>query len=156
MLTGQEIIKQQSIGGINITPYMVEHLNPNSYDLTLHHSVLTYGEAELDARQKPLTISDSISIDEGYLLQPGELYLMQTQEHTHTDKFIPCIEGKSSLARLGISIHATAGFGDIGFDGRWTLEVTCIKLVRVYVGMRIAQIYFFLPHGEVSIFYKGK
>lgn len=87
---------------------------------------------------------------EGYVLQPGVLYIGRTIERTHTDRFIPMINGRSSGGRLGISIHICAGFGDIGFDGSWTLEITCVEPVRVYPGEEIAQICYFKPYGKVK------
>ena len=75
---------------------------------------------------------------------------MSTAEHTYTSNFVPGIEGRSSVARLGISIHATAGFGDVGFNGTWTLEVSVIKPVRIYRNMRICQIFFEELSSEVD------
>jgi dCTP deaminase len=65
------------------------------------------------------------------------------------------IEGRSSIGRLGISIHATAGFGDIGFFGYWTLEISCIEPVRIYPGIRICQIFYHTVKGKI-IHYHGK
>lgn len=80
--------------------------------------------------------------EEGYVLQPGVLYLARTMEYTETHKFVPMLEGRSSVGRLGISIHSTAGFGDIGFCGYWTLEISCVQPVRIYAGVEICQIYY--------------
>ena len=79
---------------------------------------------------------------DGYVLQPGVLYLGQTMEYTETHKFVPMLEGRSSVGRLGIAVHSTAGFGDIGFCGYWTLEITCTEKVRIYPGVDICQIYY--------------
>ena len=65
--------------------------------------------------------------DDGLLLEPNKLYLGRTVEYTRTDKFIPMLEGRSSTGRLGLFIHVTAGFGDVGFAGYWTLEMFCIQ-----------------------------
>lgn len=141
MLTKSEIKEAVRVGDIKITPYDENQLNPNSYDLRLSKYVLRYLDNVLDAAQEPQVRESEIGPN-GILLAPGELYLMATQEITHTDKYIPCIEGRSSIGRLGISVHATAGFGDLGFIGTWTLEVSVIKPVIIYAGMRICQIYF--------------
>lgn len=144
-------------GDISITPYCKKQLGPNSYDLRLSKYIATSTRPLLDARAKPVFETETIS-EEGYLLLPGQLYLMATQEVTHTSKYVPCIEGRSSIGRLGINVHATAGFGDIGFYGTWTLEVSCVIPVRIYAGMRICQIYFFEPrfYGTAPSLYDGK
>lgn len=142
MLTGHDIQRHITKGGISIEPFNKDQLNPNSYDLRLSKHVAVYRESELDAAKENNLERFEIPEKEGLLLAPGELYLMSTAEHTYTSDFVPGIEGRSSVARLGISIHATAGFGDVGFNGTWTLEVSVIKPVRVYRNMRICQIFF--------------
>ena len=94
--------------------------------------------------------------EEGFILYPGELYLGTTMEWTFTKRYIPMISGRSSVGRLGIDIHKTAGFGDIGFDGRWTLEIVATVPVRVYPGMEICQIYFENPDGPTGMLYHGR
>lgn len=94
--------------------------------------------------------------EEGYVLQPGVLYIGRTVETTFTDKYIPMINGRSSGGRLGISIHICAGFGDIGFDGTWTLEITCVEPVRIYPNVPIAQVCYFKPCGKVRDLYMGR
>ena len=94
--------------------------------------------------------------EEGIVLQPGVLYIGRTVERTWTDKYIPMINGRSSGGRLGISIHICAGFGDIGFDGTWTLEITCVEPVRIYPYSEIAQVCYFSPCGKVKNLYRGR
>lgn len=86
--------------------------------------------------------------DEGIVLVPDVLYLMHTEERVTTDVFIPVLDGKSSIGRLGVFVHATAGYGDTGFDGQYTLEVTVVNPVRVYAGMRFCQIRFNVAIGD--------
>ena len=88
--------------------------------------------------------------EEGLVLVPGRLYLGSTVEYTETRNFVPCIEGRSSIGRLGINIHSTAGFGDIGFCGTWTLELSVVEPVRVYAGVRFAQIHYDTPWGQIK------
>lgn len=126
---------------IRIHPFSESQLNPNSYDLRLGNKVVTYTDHILDAARKPKTLELEIPSN-GLLLSPGQLYLMATVEQTETSHFVPGIEGRSSVGRLGISVHATAGFGDVGFKGTWTLEVSVIRPVVIYAGMRICQIFF--------------
>lgn len=66
------------------------------------------------------------------------------------------IEGRSSIGRMGISIHTTAGFGDIGFEGYWTLEISVIKPVIIYPFIEICQIYYCEVSGDIEKVYKGK
>ena len=109
----------------------------------------------LDMNSKNETISFEIP-EEGYVLQPGVLYIGRTVERTWTDKFIPMINGRSSGGRLGISVHITAGFGDIGFDGTWTLEITAVEPVRIYPNVEIAQVCYFKPVGKIGKLYRGR
>ena len=99
------------------------------------------GEYGLDMKQNMRLVTQRIP-EEGFVLQPGILYLARTMEYTKTDKFVPMLEGRSSVGRLGISVHSTAGFGDIGFEGYWTLEISCVQPVRIYSGVEICQIYY--------------
>ena len=94
--------------------------------------------------------------EEGYVLLPGILYLGETEEYTETYGFIPNIDGRSSTGRLGIEIHRTAGFGDVGFRGKWTLEITVTHPVVVYAGMEIGQLYYETVDGDASMEYNGK
>lgn len=95
----------------------------------------------LDMKQNQHLVIEKIP-EEGIILQPGILYLGRTMEYTETHKFVPMLEGRSSVGRLGIQIHSTAGFGDIGFCGYWTLEISCVQPVRIYPGVEICQIYY--------------
>src|SRR5690606_25967868 len=89
-------------------------------------------------------------------LEPGTLYLGVTVEYTETYKHVPFLEGKSSIGRLGIDIHATAGKGDVGFCNTWTLEIYVTKSVRVYAGMTIGQLFFFAVEGVIENMYNTK
>lgn len=155
ILTGEEIRRQVATGTIFIENFNSARLGPNSYNLRLAPDLLVYREAVLDMakdnRTRRLTIPP-----EGMVLKPGKLYLGRTVERTRTDKFIPMLEGRSSVGRLGMGIHVTAGFGDIGFDGPWTLEITVTEPLRIYPMVEIAQIYFHVPAGETSMQYRGK
>jgi dCTP deaminase len=93
---------------------------------------------------------------EGYLLYPDVLYLGVTEEYTETHKHVPFLEGKSSVGRLGIDIHATAGKGDVGYCNTWTLEISVSQPVRIYAGMPIGQLIYFEISGEVQNPYNTK
>lgn len=124
ILSGKEI--QKHIGKeIIIEPFDQSRVNPNSYNLTLHNELLVYENHELD--MKKLNPTKRITIpEEGLVLEPNRLYLGRTNEFTKTEGFVPMLEGRSSTGRLGLFIHVTAGFGDVGFAGYWTLEIFCI------------------------------
>jgi dCTP deaminase len=141
ILTGSKIRQAIADGEIQISPFAADQLNPNSYDLRLSPHVLEYTDDVLDAAKESAIDRYTIG-PEGLLLEPGRLYIMSTIESTGTRCYVPGIEGRSSVGRLGISVHATAGFGDVGFDGTWTLEVSVVKPVWVYPKMRICQVYF--------------
>jgi len=143
-------------GDIVIEPFADEQLNPNSYDVRLGDEVLSYEDSSLlDAvRREPRHRRQKIEAT-GIVLYPGVGYLMSTVERIGSRRFVPQIEGKSSIARLFVSVHQTAGFGDIGWVGNFTLEVTSLYPVRLYAGMRIAQVIFFETLGRVERPYAG-
>jgi dCTP deaminase len=155
MLTDTAIQCAIDDGTIVIKPFNSANLGSNSYDLHLSKYLAVYKNKELDV-YKPNDIDHFDIPPEGFVLQPGILYLGATVEFTATHKHVPILEGKSSAGRLGIFIHATAGVGDIGFCNHWTLELTVAQPVRVYSGMSIAQILYFQPIGEVTIPYDKK
>ena len=101
----------------------------------------------LDVKNEPITRAFIIG-EEGWVLWPGILYLMHTEERVCTRNYAPVLDGKSSIGRLGIVIHLTAGYGDPGFDGQYTLEVTVAHPVRVYAGMRFCQMRFHTLMGK--------
>ena len=146
ILSGEEIRKHLG-GQIVIDPFQESHLNPNSYNLTLHNELLTYEEVVLDMRQqnrvRRLTIPE-----EGLVLNPTQLYLGRTVERTETHGLVPMIEGRSSVGRLGLFVHVTAGFGDVGFCGFWTLEMFAVQPVRIYPGVAICQIFYHRLDGD--------
>lgn len=155
ILLGSEIIKAVRAGDITITPFHERLVNPNSYNLRLGKRLVVYTEKVLDV--KHCNEHKYIDIpDEGYVLEPGRLYLGETKERTQTDKYVPGIDGRSSMARLGLLVHLSAGFGDIGFTGNWTLEMVCLHPVKIYRNMEIAQIYFHTYEGGEVALYRSR
>lgn len=159
ILTGKEIEKRIKSGEIEIDPYNPENLGPNSYNLTLSANMMGYDDNSfigpvLDAA-KNNPVREFTIPDDGLVLLPGALYLARTVERTYTPNLVPMLEGRSSVGRLGIFVHITAGFGDTGFRGFWTLEITVVHPVKVYAGMKICQIYYHTVEGEVTP-YTGK
>ncbi|AUS98197.1 dCTP deaminase [Clostridium thermosuccinogenes] len=154
ILSGLEIKKHLG-KEIIIEPYDDKYLNPNSYNLRLNNELLVYDEDILDMK-KPNKTKKLIIPEEGLVLEPGKLYLGRTMEYTKTDKYVPMLEGRSSIGRLGLFIHVTAGFGDVGFSGYWTLEIHCIQPIRIYAGVEICQIYYHSIEGEYEKYCSGK
>jgi dCTP deaminase len=154
ILSGKEILNK--IGNdIKIEPFDPKLINPNSYNLRLHNELLVYKDNILDMKF-PNETNKIIISEEGFLLEPGKLYLGRTIEFTQTDKYVPMLEGRSSIGRLGIFIHVTAGFGDVGFSGFWTLEIFCVQPVRIYSNVEICQIYYHSIEGNYDKYSSGK
>lgn len=155
ILTDQQILKAIEEGSIVIEPYDRSCLGTNSYDVHLGKWLATYDNRVLDARQHN-TITYQEIPDQGFVLEPGTLYLGVTAEYTETHTTVPFLEGKSSIGRLGIDIHATAGKGDVGFCNTWTLEISCVQPVRVYAGMPVGQLIYFSVDGSIDNYYNKK
>ncbi len=155
ILSSKKILEEIEKGNIVIDPFDRRLLNPNSYNLRLHNELFELTDDVIDMK-KPTSYKRLVIPESGLLLEPGRLYLGRTVEYTVTKNYVPMIEGRSSIGRLGISIHATAGFGDIGFEGYWTLEISVIKPVIIYPFIEICQIYYCAVLGEIEEVYKGK
>jgi len=154
VLSGQEI--QRQLGrNIIIDPFDPARLNPNSYNLTLHNELLLYEDEVLDMKRPAGTRRLTIPA-EGLVLEPLRLYLGRTAERTETHNLVPMIEGRSSVGRLGLFVHVTAGFGDVGFCGYWTLEMFAVQPVRIYAGVAICQIFYHDIRGSFSEYASDK
>lgn len=154
ILSGREILKHMG-REIVIEPFDEKKINPNSYNLSLSNELLVYENDVLDMKT-PNKTKKLIIPEEGLLLEPRRLYLGRTNEFTKTDKYIPMLEGRSSTGRLGLFIHVTAGFGDVGFAGYWTLEIFCVQPVRIYPNVEVCQIYYHDIDGEYDLYNSGK
>jgi dCTP deaminase len=154
ILSGKEISKKLGTQ-IIIDPYNEKQLNPNSYNLRLHEDLMVYNEPVLDMKAKHTTSMITIP-QEGLQLKPGVLYLGRTLEYTETYGYVPMLEGRSSIGRLGLFIHITAGFGDVGFKGFWTLEISCIQPVRIYPHVEICQIFYHAIEGDYVNYVSNK
>lgn len=178
ILSGLKIADEVKAGRIYISDFDEKRLNPNSYNLRLADEVLVYdkyancksifdkaacfidslfhpGKYILDMKKENPYRIEKIP-ENGFVMRPGKLYLARTMERTRTDCYVPMLEGRSSVGRLGIFIHATAGFGDVGFDGYWTLELSCVQPVRIYPGVEICQIYYHTIDGDYVPYKSGK
>ena len=155
ILSDLHILGEINKGTIKIEPYDRESLGSNSYDVHLGKVLATYREHILDAKKHNQIESFEIP-EEGFVLYPHIFYLGVTQEYTETHAHVPFLEGKSSTGRLGIDIHATAGKGDVGFCGNWTLEISVKQPVRIYKGMPVGQLIYFPVDGEIIVSYNNK
>ncbi|AFG37350.1 dCTP deaminase [Spirochaeta africana] len=154
ILSGKEI--RRRLGqDIHIDPFNEDQVNPNSYNLSLHNELLVYQEHELDMKRNNLSRRIEIPED-GLLLEPNRLYLGRTREYTETRNLVPMLEGRSSIGRLGLFVHITAGFGDVGFKGFWTLEIFCVQPIRIYAGVEIAQVFYHTIEGDYDTYRSGK
>ncbi len=155
ILTDTQILAEMRKGTIVISPFHRRYLGSNSYDVHLGRWLALYRDEILDARVHNEVHYFRIPA-EGLILVPSKLYLGVTKEYTETHRHVPFLEGKSSIGRLGIDIHATAGKGDIGFCNTWTLEISVRQPVRIYAGMPIGQLLYFEVNGTVEVPYNKK
>lgn len=169
ILTDGAILQAIERKAIVIEPFRRECLGTNSYDVHLGKTLAIYQRADyvmdeggshyqlpLDCAQENEIFYQEIHPTEGYILKPGILYLGVTEEYTETHEHIPFLDGKSSIGRLGIFIHATAGRGDVGFCNFWTMELSVVQPVRVYAGMPIGQLIYHESSGTPLISYDKK
>ncbi|MDP1675904.1 MAG: dCTP deaminase [Bacteroidota bacterium] len=155
ILSDKKILEEMKLGNIVITPFDRKFLGSNSYDVHLGKDLALYEDEILDAKVHNKVRHFEIP-KEGLILVPSKLYLGVTEEYTESHAHVPFLEGKSSIGRLGIDIHATAGKGDVGFCNTWTLEISVRQPVRVYAGMPIGQLIYFVVEGEVETLYNKK
>jgi dCTP deaminase len=154
ILSGREI-KRRLGKEIIIDPFNLAQLGPNSYNLRLHNELLVYKDPILDMKKQHEVAVITIP-EEGLVLEPGILYLGRTMEYTATEHYVPMLEGRSSIGRLGLFIHITAGFGDVGFKGYWTLEISCIHPIRIYPHVEICQIFYHTIEGDYELYTSNK
>jgi len=154
ILTGNEIEEECALGRIVIDPFDTSHVNPNSYNFCLGETLRVYTSFPLDP--KTVNAYSEVHIGpEGFVLQPNRLYLGSTIEVMGSAYYAPTFAARSSVARLGLFINLSASLGDIGFIGQWTLQLFTIHPLRVYAGMRIGQIMWWKPQGQIRL-YNGK
>ena len=154
MLSGNKIKSEIEANRIQVMPFMDDMINPGSINVTLHDVLLVPERRILDAAIDNKFESMTIPA-EGFQLQPDTLYLGRTREWVHAPYHVPIYDGRSSMARLGLFSHITAGFGDRGFQGYFTLELAVVQPLRIYPNMRIGQIRFEEIDGAGPV-YQGK
>lgn len=154
MLDKKSIKKELERGSIYVEGGM-EQLELNSILVTLGDTVKVYDAPYLDLKNATST-REFVIPEEGFILKPNELYIGRTQEFTKTYGFVPLLSGLEELAAIGMEVHVTAGFGDNGFEGTWTLEIVCSNPTRVYKGMPVGRLYYYPLIGDADIEYRGK
>ena len=158
VLSDRDIGAALKAGSIRIDPYDAHDLQPSSVDLHLDRSFRVfrnnrYAYIDVRAPQPDLTEMLTIADDEPFILHPGEFVLGQTNEWVELpNDLVARLEGKSSLGRLGLLIHSTAGYVDPGWKGNLTLELSNVANlpIALYYGMRIGQISFFRMSSPVD------
>ena len=158
VLSDRDIRAAIAYGEVRVDPYDPRDLQPSSVDLHLDRSFRVFRNnryAFIDVRtpQPDLTELLRVDDDEPFILHPGEFVLGQTVEWVELpNDLVARLEGKSSLGRLGLLIHSTAGYVDPGWKGNLTLEISNVANlpIALYFGMRIGQISFFRMSSPVD------
>lgn len=154
ILTGHEIRKQVQRGGIVIEPFNKANIQPNSYDFHLSKYIKLYMDEILDPKMEN-KVKEIVIPEEGLLLKPDQLYLGMVEETIGSEHYVPILRGRSSTGRLGLFVHITADLIDIGSINNWTLMLHSVVPVKVYAGMKIGQVTFWIPKGKIEL-YNGK
>jgi len=154
ILTGPEIAREVESGRITIAPFTPAHVTPTSYDLTLGGTLLRYQGGEIDSAHPPETETIEIP-DEGYRLQPGDFVLGHSAEEVGSDFYAALIHARSGIARLGLFVHVTSDLIQTGSRGQVNFQLYATLPVTVTRGMRVGQITFWQPKGEIQL-YRGK
>lgn len=154
ILTGEEIKKQVSLNRIKIDPFEFNQITTNSYDLRLGNSLIRYKSEVLDPKTKQ-DYEEIIIPKDGFILDAQSFHLGATLEKVGSDFYVPIIHAKSGTARKGLFVHVTSDLIDIGSYGNLTLQLYATLPVKIYPNMLIAQVTFWKPEGEISL-YNGK
>jgi dCTP deaminase len=158
-LTGDMIKQEVDAGRIQISDFDVKNLNANSYNIRCGDTFTVYMVPKVIDLHDPDTYKETKTFElgtDGTILRPGNLYLIPTKEIIGSKHYVPIITGRSSIGRLGIVTHKEAGFGDLGYYGVWTMQITVTYPTMIYPNDPIAQVYFLTPVGKTTRQYNGK
>ncbi len=153
IVTGSEISYQVQKGEIVIDPFARAHVNPNSYTCHLGSLLKEAPLGVLDLKEKSAWAEEVIPI-EGKLLEPSRLYLGHTRETLGSQSFVLSLTGHPLVANLGLYLQVSADLAQLGPAHCWTLEIMVVQPVRIYSGMAIGRVSFWVPEGE-KFFYEG-
>lgn len=171
ILSDRDIRAQIESGRVVINPFDPSCVQPSSVDLHVDRQFRVFANSRypfIDVRKEMPDLTELVEVpgDEPFILHPGEFVLGSTLERVALpDDLVARLEGKSSLGRLGLLIHSTAGYVDPGWDGYLTLELSNVANlpITLYPGMRIGQISFFElsspaqePYGRAGNKYQGQ
>ena len=154
ILTGKKIIKEVRDKKIDIDTFNIKNITTNSYDLSLGNKIIRYKKGILDPKKKAQYEEITIPSN-GLIIESGDFLLGHSEERVGSDFYVPIVHGKSGTARMGLFVHVTADLIDIGSHGHITFQLYATLPVRIYPGMLIAQVSFWVPSGEI-VLYKGK
>ena len=155
ILTGKEITKQVLKNKITISPFNIDNVNPNSYNIELGDYLKVYDEGDILDSKKQLKTKVIPITNDGIILEPNKVYLGYTKEIIGSEYFVPTITGRSSTGRLGLFVQITADLVDIGFKGNLTFQLHAVQPLKIYKGMKLGQICFWKPKGKIKL-YDGK
>lgn len=147
ILSGCKIKEELELGNITIDKFDENMLNPNSYNYRIGNVLYKISDDIIDPNQKT-KYEEIIIPEEGYILEPNQLYLANTFERIGSSKYVIQLIGRSSLGRLGLFLQITAPIGHVGCYGNWTLELKCVQKIRIYPYMKIGQVSFWILDGK--------
>lgn len=154
ILSGLKIKEEIEKNNIFIEPFEEKLVNPNSYNYRLGNILLEIDEDIIDSKKE--TKYKTIKLTEkGYVLKPHKLYLGSTFEKIGSNKYVTQLIGRSSIGRLGLFLQVTAPLGHVGCNHNWTLELKAVQPLRVYPGMKIGQVTFWVIDGSIDKTYKN-
>lgn len=156
ILTGSEIKKKVLNGEIHIRSFILENINPNSYNYRLGYDLYELDKSKLIDAKRPVSFKKIKLTNRGYTLKPGRLYLSHTYEEIGSDKYLTILIGRSSVGRLGLFLQITSDIGHIGSKHCWTLELYVVQPLVVYPLMKIGQVSFWTVKGKNELNYVGK
>lgn len=151
ILTGPEIAKNVESGDIVISCFSKENLNPNSYNYTLGNRIKVFKRLDDYGNQ----VFEDIEMPEtGYVFRPGKMYLGVTGEIIGSRKYAMSLIGRSSIGRYGFFLQISADLGHTTSCHKWTLEMYACRPIKLYPGMNIGQVSFWVNSGPIKCFGK--
>ncbi|MFJ4651062.1 dCTP deaminase domain-containing protein [Nocardia sp. NPDC088792] len=151
ILTGPQIHVEVARGRVVIDPFTPAHIEPNSYGFRLGTTILTYTDTELDACRPPTVCATEIPSG-GMVLDPGRLYLGESAEVLGSPIYAATLHANRSTASMGMWIQFSADLGHTGAIIPWTLEIRVAQPVRIWPGMPIGKIAFWVTLGQRSAY----
>jgi dCTP deaminase len=146
ILSGQAIMEEVSNKNIKIDPFNIEQLNPNSYNYRIDDKIKYF-----DTNKN--SFMETLIPQEGMILTPQKLYLANTFEIIGSEKYVISLIGRSSVGRLGLFVQISADLGNLGSLHKWTLELTCVQQLIIYPYMKIGQVSFWVPVGNINLYH---